>query len=221
VRIPPPPPVDPAFTVPTATLGTWTGYQENLNVATYSDVVTLRLSQAVDGSGVLTVVLGTATPPAPPTDPTAYWPPGQEPILIEAYGVVEGFVYPGHMVEWTDQRLQFHIAIDEPWQPWCELQTSYQLKDQPSAYSIIPGTAGGGSTGGGANDCYVGDARSRTQVSCAAVFEANRCSCIATGCGANYGNGGPSFDITFAGDTARGTANVYGPLNLMLTRSSP
>src|SRR5579872_3314625 len=60
--------LDPLF-------GPWTGYIENHQFPSGSDVLNLVLAKQADGSPGGTLVFGMGTPPAPPTDPNvAYWP---------------------------------------------------------------------------------------------------------------------------------------------------
>lgn len=217
-------PPEPAYTVPAAFAGTWTGYQENLEIGGRSDVVKIVVGTNADGSAAVSVVLGTQAPPPPATDPDAFWPPGSEPFggltPLQVSPIIEGFVYQARMVRVDGPRLRFDIATAEPWQPWCALQTSYPFPGSPGHYQPLPGSSGGSYPGDAGQICYVNDPNGgKTEVSCAATFDGYKCECEADGCNASVSAGGASFDLNFSGDTVNGTTSAYGNHNVRLTRA--
>lgn len=130
---------NPPYTIQPALQGTWVGYFENFTFPSLSDAIRLSLTQNPDGSGNVSVVLGAGTAPAPPTDPNGIWPPDE---LRHPYEYVEGVAYDAYEVQWSAGRLKFVINIDEPWQAYCQLQTSYYVKSLDD-YRCIPGFQGG------------------------------------------------------------------------------
>lgn len=231
---------DPAYAIQPALLGTWVGYFENFTFPSMSDAIRLSFTQNPDGTGKVSVVLGVGTPPAPPTNPTDTWPPdwlspggasgaagaGGEPPQSP---YIEGFAYDAHDVKWSAERVKFVINIDEPWQPWCQLQTSYAVD---GAYRCIPGLEGGGAAPGGGfepanfvGSCVAvgGDTPGEQPVSCMQAYacgSGSLCACDCTGCGANVG-ATASFDITFAGSMAAGNVTIGTEHAVMLTWAAP
>jgi hypothetical protein len=121
-------PADQPFTIPAGLAGTWTGYFEGYTLASGTDVVTLMLQHPVSAADQLSVVFGTDPPPPPPTDPKDAWFPARyiDPVSAAVYGgPFDGFPYLAHDVRWQGRRLTFSIATWDPWQGWCDLQTSY------------------------------------------------------------------------------------------------
>ena len=241
---------DPAYTIQPALLGTWSGYFENFALPSNSDAVRLSLTQNPDGTGKVSVMLGMGTPPAPPTDPTQTWPPNVPlPGTDGAAGAsgqpshyFEGFAYDAHEVQWSAGRLKFVINDEEPWQPWCQLQTSYYVKSG-ATYRCIPGDVGGGA---GPGDTYFPanfsgscvalgekgvDTPSEQPVSCMQAFGCgenggNFCACDCAGCTARV-DVTTSFDITFTGAMAVGNVTInlgHTPdtgHDVMLTQAAP
>jgi hypothetical protein len=153
-------------TAPTGPLGptqSWTGWTENYQYKSGSDVV--RLSFASDPNGVVVgqVTLGAGTPPPPATDPNVGYPEGSitnysDVSLGIRYTVLEGFSYTMYEGIVTKNRLRFTIQPNEPWTGWCALQT--------------PAVDGSGSclpnwsmTSDPDKDCYLIDATSGALVS--------------------------------------------------------
>ena len=199
-------PADPVVTIPAGLTGGWTGYFENFKFASGSDSVKLTLDQ-----GTLTLVVGAEPAPPPATDPTVGWPPGIDLDITHigngfVFGArsIEGFRYTAHDVHWAGQRLTFKVAADEAYQGWCALQTSYYVNDT-GYYNCTPGS--GGSAGPDLSMCTSEDNQGtkRTPVSCAQAWLCSHCACTADSCGgATVRN--MSFDITFDGMTAAGSA---------------
>lgn len=212
---PPSVPAEPAYTLPSALAGTWTGYQENLDLYEVSDVVKVVVGANADGSSKVTVTFGTKSAPPPATDPNTFWPAGKDEGGVVVAGdapIVEGFVYTARMVRIDGQRLRFRIVNSEPWQPWCALQTSHLIDPARGYYSTVP-AASFGMTPSGCTTA-AGDA-----FPCASIFGINTCWCDADGCRANIEGSAHSFDLNFQGDTVNGTADAYGNHNVRLTRT--
>jgi hypothetical protein len=106
--------------------GTWTGYIENYQFPSGSDVLVLALPAQDGGSASGTIVFGHGSPlPPPPTDPTVpYYPNPQNTNAIPG-ALLEGFPYTVIAPSLDGSRLRFSMASREPYRPWCELQTSY------------------------------------------------------------------------------------------------
>jgi hypothetical protein len=212
---------NPTFTVQPTLLGTWTGYFENFTFPSTSDAIRLSLTQSSDGSGKVSVVLGMGTPPAPPTDPAADWPPSAAPIKPDPSsldkvlgGYIEGFAYDAYEVRWTEDRLQFVINNFEPFRPYCQLQTSYLTTN--AGYQCIPGGSGGGS--GLPDGGWMCEAGNGQTVSCEQAFYCDQlCTCVAAGCGASVKNT-TSFDITFSGTKGDGNVTIDSGKDVMLTQ---
>jgi hypothetical protein len=222
----PPPPADaglptlsnPAYTVQSSYLGTWSGYFENFTFPSKSDDIRLSIAQNADGIGKISVVLGMGTPPAPPTSAAATWPPtanASPSALGQLAGTyIEGFVYDAYEVQWDAGRLRFVINGDEPWQPYCQLQTSYYIASE-ARYLCTPSGGGSGSENpDGSFTCY----SNGVPLSCMQAFACDElCACAAGGCGANVNNT-TSFDITFTGTKGEGNVTVDTGRDVMLTQ---
>jgi hypothetical protein len=207
---------NPTYTVQSSFLGTWSGYFENFAFPSTSDGIRLSIAQNADGSGKISVVLGMGPPPAPPTSADATWPPiaSSDPrtvltalmTLPESY--IEGFAYDAYAVQVDSARVRFIINDSEPWQTYCQLQTSYYVTSEvPAGYECTPGGGGGG--GGDPLTCASTNAQGvSVPVSCMQVFACGRlCACDAVGCGAQVRNT-TSFDITFTGPKGAGNVTI-------------
>lgn len=110
-------PLDPLF-------GPWTGYIENHQFPSGSDVLNLALAKQADGSPGGTLVFGMGTPPAPPTDPNVgYWPSAAGGGSGRG-ALVEGFQYSVHVLSFDGTRLRFGVEPYEVYKGWCDLQTT-------------------------------------------------------------------------------------------------
>jgi hypothetical protein len=96
----------------------WTGYIENYQFPSGSDVITFTFAADSSGQVVGSVVLGNGTPPAPATDPNVGYPP-----TLPATGYdgswTEGFPYSMVSGLSTATRLRFTIFSFELWSGWC------------------------------------------------------------------------------------------------------
>lgn len=226
-------PIDPPFTNPAGVGADWIGYFENFQFPSGSDVAALHFGADAAGKSTLTVVLGAGPPPPPPTDPYQPWPwsddsvgndGGAKPGLGSPYPqLIEGFAYTARGVTWQGSRLRFSLSMPEPWTPWCDLQTSYYHGQ--GWYNCAAGTSASststGVAGSGGGPCvYTNAPAARCAFAHHQMCISGPCDCNATGCGVGSGSGGVnlSYDITFYGDHADGSALEH---NLRLRPAAP
>jgi len=215
---------DPTYMVQPTLLGTWSGYFENFTFPSKSDGIRLSLSQNADGSGKISVVLGTGSPPPPPTSASDTWPPTTPNKAGSFIGLdasyIEGFAYDAYDVHWDGERVKFVINGDEPWQPYCQLQTShYETKSvSPPAYECSPADSEGVGNADGSITCYADESLPNPRVvSCMQVFACDSlCACNATGCGSRINT--TAFDITFTGTKGQGNVTIDNGHDVMLTQ---
>jgi hypothetical protein len=116
-------------------LGTYDGYFENYQFRSGSDAVLMKLAVASDGTTVSgVVVLGDGTPPPPPDQPNVGYPPG----YTSPPGVLEGYAYTALIGTLASDRLTLSIDPNEPWNEWCQIQTSYPDPGGFPPYNCIP-----------------------------------------------------------------------------------
>ena len=137
-----PPPADAGDTeslavAPDAGLaGTWQGYIEQS-----TESLTVTFADPGDGTLHGTVVFGTGSPPPLPTSPTEAYPPAGTGLYDD------GFPFTAVEMSLTGARLQFAIALNQVFTPWCLLQTSYDWGGPaPGMCGCLPNWAGQGST---------------------------------------------------------------------------
>jgi hypothetical protein len=208
---------DLPFDFPAGVAGVWTGYDETTALGVASDAIRLTLDHAADGTSQIHIVFGVAAPPPPATSATDL-PPGISPF--GAAGLVEGFSYQAHSVEWQafgqQWRLRFMIDNAEPWGSWCRLQPSYATPDSAGGvqYGCLPNTGGGSmATADGGSTCYItdGSGHPAKTVPCAQFQLCNGgafpCGCDACGCDMQVASlDGPGvFDILFDAASATGS----------------
>jgi hypothetical protein len=185
----------------------WTGYLENFQFPSGSDVV--RLSFATDPTGdvvVGTVTFGAGSPPPPATDPDTRYPPG--PTQISTTTVVEGFPYTIARGTLTASRLRFTIWETEVWTMWCALQTPV-----PNSPWCLPNE---GASIAGPDLCY-----QTVQVNCdkLTLCLGGVCACTGAGCVVSY-FGGVEFDMALSLNGADGSiTGQLGDHNIRLTQS--
>jgi hypothetical protein len=159
----------------------WDGYCEATTFASGSDRVHIVLDSP-SGSGARTgvLVLGDASLPAVPIDPSV----GYAPRGAHFGEIVEGFAY--HFVDGavSDTRVRFTIDPREPWQAWCETQIPVAVTPGSSSYVCVPGVMG---YSDGRDFCEYLDPYDMewTEVDCLrqAMCElGGACSCDASGC---------------------------------------
>jgi hypothetical protein len=104
----------------------WTGYIENFQFPSGSDVVKVTFASDSAGQVVGGVVLGNGTPPAPATDPNVGYPADFPTMFfgpaLTSYWA-EGFSYSMVTGISSSQRLRFSVNNFELWSGWCALQT--------------------------------------------------------------------------------------------------
>ncbi len=98
----------------------WTGWVENYQFPSGSDVIKFSFASDSAGQVVGQVVFGVGTPPPPATDPNVGYPDEND---TGAYTQMEGFPYSMVTTSYTPSRLRFTIQENEPWTGWCALQT--------------------------------------------------------------------------------------------------
>ena len=107
----------------------WTGYIENYQFPSGSDLLNITFASDAAGNMVGTVTLGTGTPPPPATNPNVGYPASVEAMLVSggATGIVgylaEGFAYPIVNGTLTTNRMRFDVNRNDLWQSWCALET--------------------------------------------------------------------------------------------------
>jgi hypothetical protein len=179
-------------------LGRFVGYFENYTLPSGSDAVFVNLAEGADGKTVVGVaVLGSGTPPPPPTQPDVGYPPGFSPQT--GSGIIEGYAYTVLQGQLAGSRLTFGVDEEEPWGEWCEIQTSFPQTGGADTYACIPGgwcqeVAGGPPNGSygtcGIRFCLDGGPPGPVQpIDCgqAALCGVNTtgigvCTCTASGC---------------------------------------
>jgi hypothetical protein len=218
--------VEAPFKNPSGISGDWVGYLENYDLYfTGSDTLKFHFGTDAQGNGTITVVQGTDTPPAPPTEAFDEWPVpaidsfgGPGPGLIYPDAPLSGFVYTARAVTWQGKRLKFRRVSAEPWEPWCALQTSYPLPGNQGTYTC---NAGNSVTYPTRNTCLFTDGPPGARCTrnhlhmCSLV--SGVCGCNATGCGATTRRS-DSFDITFFADGAVGSMSTH---HLVLMPATP
>jgi cysteine-rich repeat protein len=179
----------------------WTGYIENYQFPSGSDVI--RFTSTVDSAGQVkvTVFLGSGTPPPPATDPNVGYPPGLDPLPSNIGYWVEGFAYTMTSGTFQAQRLRFTIYSYQPWSGWCALQKPISGSDM-----CIPNWSGDCSQG----PCiFQNPATGQTiQVDArkAELCMDHVCTCSTTACVYNTNSGTTaSFDLAVAGRDADGS----------------
>jgi hypothetical protein len=212
---------DQPFTTPSSVSADWAGYLENFHNPALE---TIRLHFGTDarGQSTLTVVRGSGTPPAAPTDAYDQWPVpyvlaqgskwGTGPAGISEYpqDPIAGFVYAAREVKWEGERLRFEVNTVEPWSSWCGLQTSYEhhFKEGGQYYTCDLNDSGLAPIAA-PNECPTAAPPDKQCIlnhleMC--VLTAPFCDCNATGCGP--ARRGMPFDITFYGDHADGSTGL-------------
>lgn len=116
-------------------VGRWTGYIENYALQSGSGALDLTLDLGNDGLLSGHLIVGAGTPP--PVDGTVGWPAAHDNLILDQNvkhpPLVDGFAYHLTNVRWTALRLQFEVALGEPWGPWCALQQVYVWSPEEAA----------------------------------------------------------------------------------------
>jgi hypothetical protein len=95
------------------------------------------------GSAFGLVVFGEGEPPPPVIDPEVGYPPDDDTSTADIYCLYsvprEGFAYRVRQgVVGEGGSFRFRIAVQELYEPWCALQTSYEDSYEPGVYSCLP-----------------------------------------------------------------------------------
>jgi cysteine-rich repeat protein len=194
----------------------WTGYIENYQFPSGSDVI--RFTSTVDSAGqvMVTVFLGNGTPPPPATDPNVVYPPAArtvgagggdggarlDPLPTNFGDWVEGFAYTMTSGTFQPQRLRFTINSYQLWSGWCALQTPIDGSDM-----CIPSWGGASCT---QDECSLQNPATGQMIQVDAgkfaLCQALVCACSTTACVYNTNSGTTaSFDLALVGPAADGS----------------
>ncbi|HMF40398.1 MAG TPA: hypothetical protein VKQ32_06880 [Polyangia bacterium] len=189
----------------------WTGYVENYQFPSGSDVVKIAFASDDAGQVVGTVILGNGTPPPPATDPNVGYPPGygapQQPVIVgpPAGYIAEGYAYSMRNGTLVGSRLRFGVSLTDLWQGWCALQTPVA-----GSSSCLPNWGGMSSPSGcallnPATNQYV-------PVDCGKFdlcFLGMICRCDASGCQVQDYGISDMFDVSINNDRADGSMDTH------------
>jgi hypothetical protein len=206
-------------------LGAWTGYVENQKWASGSDEIRMVITGANATQICGTVSLGSAPAPAPPSDPTVAYPPGEfdptgTPGSWDNQGSLikyaEGFVMPIAGAKIAGKRLTFQANWALPWKPWCALQTPVDV----SVAGNGPTFACVGNVGTDDTGCHL--VPSGTLIDCGTLLIAGSiCTYTPQGCTAgDQACDSLSFDMQVSGDSTSGSVALgcTGVHNIHLSR---
>lgn len=200
--------------------GTYTGYIESYQFPDGSDVVTMNLVFATDGTITGTVYFGSGPPLPQATNPDVGYPPG-----YTGGQVLEGFdftVLGGTYA--APPRVQLSVSQAEVWKHWCEIQTTIYPRYNGQSdggcggfldYGCLPNVAGGG-TGGADGGCEWTSCEqpSAMLIDCGKFYLCSMgmaCQCTATACTVPIGSqGGVAFDMQLANGAMDGSVTIGG-----------
>ena len=202
-----------------ALVGKWHGYIENEDPPW--DELFLDIKGANSSGLCGTLAVGSATPPAPATDPTHGYPPGVSNFL--GWQLIPG--YPMTLLGGTTDgaRIRFRVAPTEGYKSWCKLQTPYGHGDGLGCGCVPSGPSMGGPSG-----CVITD--QLTQVT--RTFDCDQaglcdplgngspvCACNASGCDAvDLDLSAGRFDMVVRGDTIEGSETGHPTVRVHFTR---
>ncbi|HLK41359.1 MAG TPA: hypothetical protein VKU41_31630 [Polyangiaceae bacterium] len=221
------PPLAAAHSSPPAAaplLGSWTGYVEAYTFGSGSNVVGVTFGAAPDGTlaGTITFDGGEVPPPSTSaSDPLPSGPDGGSIVGQFPYG---RFAYTAADVTFDGTRLTFHIATNEPWKPWCELQTSYRWPAAPAQglCGCLPNWEAMINNDDG--KCFLDDPATGEAVPVVCnVYQACNadlvCSCWSTGCTVDTATGESSVDVRLTPGHLDGSiTGTIAPIGLHLTQ---
>jgi hypothetical protein len=198
----------------------WTGYVENYQFPSGSDLINLTFASDAAGHMVGTVILGSGTPPPPAIDPNVGYPTGygdNTPGVASNSYVAEGFAYPMASAIGTPDRMRFEVHLTDLWRGWCALQTPV-FSGTPNYYRCLPSWSGLES----ANTCSLTDPATNQSVpvDCGKfILCASTCSCTSSACVPNEDLEDLSFDLSLTDTRSDGSVVGYlGSHNVHLTR---
>jgi hypothetical protein len=188
----------------------WVGHFVNHQLQDGSDMLTLTVQFAQDGTVTGALLLGDGAILAPPTDPNVSYPPYTTYFSVTA---VEGFPYTIRDGTKSGSTVTLRVLENETWSQWCALQTSYPKPDGGGALEFPylcnpPGNIEVNPTG-----CSLTDpATMKTMpVDCNKYILCNYvCQCTATGCSLNLSANRPEYlglSLVLTGDVATGTTS--------------
>jgi hypothetical protein len=191
-----------------ALVGSWTGYVENYQFDSGSDVIKLVLSVDAGRLGGK-VTYGVGTPPPPATDPNTGYPTSVFEFGRPYYW--EGFAYSIVAGTYGSHRLRFNVDSLELWSGWCALQpapTDGSTTCLPQSSSVTVGQ----------DNCSFTKLDGTTvPVDCGKIAlcfgmmpGAGVCNCSPAGCvaGSPYNpDGDTAFDVFIAAGTASGSVS--------------
>jgi hypothetical protein len=184
----------------------WTGYIENYQFPSTSDVI--RFTSTVDSAGqvMVTVLLGNGTPPPPATDPNVAYPPGlaTEGMMLDSASNYwsEGFAYSMTSGTFQPQRLRFTINNYQLWSEWCALEKPIDGSDM-----CIPSWGNASCT---QDQCSLRNPATGQMIQVDAgkfrLCQSLVCACSTTACVHNLNRGTTaSFDLAVIGPAADGS----------------
>jgi hypothetical protein len=207
----------------------WTGYVENYQFPSGSDLISITFASDAAGNMVGTVTMGTGTPPPLATDPNVGYPPIVTTLsqnALASFGpaqyVAEGFGYPMDDGILLADRMRIDVNLYDLWQSWCALETP----PVDGSGFCVPDWSGidSQSTSGQAICSLINPANNQpVQVDCGKelLCQAAICACNANSCTARQGSnsGKLSFDLSITNERADGSViGELGTHNVHLTQ---
>ncbi len=216
----------------------WTGYLENSKLPSGSDVVSMTLTIAADGTVTGTTLFGGLPLLSAPTDPDVGYPPGSvQNDFLPYLNQPDHFEFKIANGTLAGTRLTFSLDETQVWAQWCALQTKtygwYNVVSDAGVddaasllgYSCLP-NAGVSETSG---VCTL-DTPAPMTVACDKIPLCNvppgigPCTCTATGCSwmSDPNHGGYTFDMQVTANAIDGTVNGLpnGDANVHFTKGS-
>jgi hypothetical protein len=195
---------------PLGLVESWTGWIENYQFPSGSDVIKFSFASDPNGRIAGQVVLGSGTPPPPATDPNVGYPPGFSGELLPQ---MEGLAFSMVAGNLTPNRLRFAFDNLEPWAGWCALQTPYD-----GSGSFLPNWGSSMIE----NVCTLFNPDGGTLVvDCGRLnlYLDRICECSTTSCSLRPADGGTVFfDLALSGDTASGSWTWSDSHNVHFTK---
>jgi hypothetical protein len=195
-----------------AIAGSWQGQFDSYTFPSGSADIRLQVVDAetsAPNAPCGKIVFGAGEQPPLPTDPGAFYPPGQPYADHPIRSPYEGFRYdfsgpPDSQV--NGQSLRLGIMTGQIYKAWCEIQLSYPQPPFASiAYACTPAHLDD-TEGPDGSDCVISNAGETMPVSCAELSLCQACACQWNGCTLTFAPD-VHVDITFQGDTATGSAS--------------
>ena len=196
----------------------WEGYVESYAVpGSGSDRVRIVFDSASgDGPRTGIVVFGTGPAPAPVSDPSVGYPPGES---MPGGGPWEGFEYPIVSGSVIGSRVLVTVDLYSFWAVWCAYQPPVPVDVGGISYACIPNVG----LAIGPDGCFLlPEGSAPIPIDCGRMFLCGlfggRCACTASACGAAHG---PvvTFDFHVVGSNGDGTVDLSGLHNVRLVRT--